>query len=99
MRASSLVAPSVTLAAFALASALVLVHCGDGKVDPGEACDDGDVDNTNGCTTTCKFSVVKCEVRRHTVAKSSSWSAGGRSRVSFRRPSVRSAWAPPCAST
>lgn len=27
--------------------------CGDGNVDPGEACDDGDDDDANGCTRTC----------------------------------------------
>jgi cysteine-rich repeat protein len=27
--------------------------CGDGIVDPGEACDDGDADNTDDCTELC----------------------------------------------
>jgi cysteine-rich repeat protein len=27
--------------------------CGDGEVDPGEACDDGDSDESNECTSTC----------------------------------------------
>ena len=28
--------------------------CGDGKVDPGEECDDGDGDDLDGCTSQCK---------------------------------------------
>jgi cysteine-rich repeat protein len=28
--------------------------CGDGDVGPGEACDDGNDDNTNACTNVCK---------------------------------------------
>jgi hypothetical protein len=28
--------------------------CGNGLPDPGEACDDGDVDDANGCTRTCE---------------------------------------------
>jgi fibro-slime domain-containing protein len=27
--------------------------CGDGKVDPGEACDDGNAESSDGCTGTC----------------------------------------------
>ena len=27
--------------------------CGNGELDPGEACDDGDVDNTDGCLANC----------------------------------------------
>jgi cysteine-rich repeat protein len=29
--------------------------CGDGAVDPGEQCDDGDMDSTDGCTSKCKL--------------------------------------------
>ena len=29
------------------------VGCGNGIVDPGEACDDGDADDCDGCTTRC----------------------------------------------
>jgi cysteine-rich repeat protein len=28
--------------------------CGDAKVDPGEACDDGNADDRDGCTPTCE---------------------------------------------
>jgi virginiamycin B lyase len=31
----------------------VVTGCGNGVVDPGEACDDGDADDCNGCTTQC----------------------------------------------
>lgn len=31
--------------------------CGDGVVDPGEDCDDGDADDTNACTSLCKHAV------------------------------------------
>ncbi|MBW2188121.1 MAG: hypothetical protein JRG93_00840 [Deltaproteobacteria bacterium] len=37
------------------ASACVPRTCGDGMLDPGESCDDGDVDDTNDCTNTCLF--------------------------------------------
>ncbi|MBA3547746.1 MAG: DUF4215 domain-containing protein [Nannocystis sp.] len=29
--------------------------CGDGFVGPGEACDDGNIDDADGCTTLCKL--------------------------------------------
>ena len=32
--------------------------CNNGVKEPGETCDDGDADNTNGCTTGCDFSCV-----------------------------------------
>ncbi|MBK7825752.1 DUF4215 domain-containing protein [Nannocystis sp.] len=31
--------------------------CGDGVKDPGEACDDGNVDNTDGCLSSCALAV------------------------------------------
>lgn len=31
--------------------------CGDGVVDPGEACDDGNTDGTDGCTDICQLNV------------------------------------------
>lgn len=31
--------------------------CGDGVVDPGEACDDGNLDGTDACTDVCTFNV------------------------------------------
>jgi ELWxxDGT repeat protein/cysteine-rich repeat protein len=34
-----------------------LATCGNGVVDPGEECDDGNGDNTDDCTTTCHFNV------------------------------------------
>ncbi|MGB8330735.1 MAG: hypothetical protein WCE62_11465 [Polyangiales bacterium] len=33
----------------------VVRTCGDGVVDPGESCDDGDDDDANACTDTCLF--------------------------------------------
>ncbi|MFT3766586.1 MAG: DUF4215 domain-containing protein [Minicystis sp.] len=33
-------------------------HCGDGRVDPGEECDDGNSDDTDDCTSTCQ--VARC---------------------------------------
>ena len=36
-------------------NACILRTCGDGTLDPGEACDDGDVDDTNECANTCLF--------------------------------------------
>ena len=29
--------------------------CGDGNIDAGEACDDGDMDNDNDCSNRCRF--------------------------------------------
>src|SRR5690242_17654231 len=29
--------------------------CGDGVVDPGEECDDGDASDTDACTAACRF--------------------------------------------
>lgn len=34
--------------------AIVIDTCGDGMVDPGEACDDGNPDDTDACLTTCE---------------------------------------------
>lgn len=31
--------------------------CGDGQVDPGEACDDGNSEPTDGCTATCELAI------------------------------------------
>ena len=36
-------------------STVHVFFCGDGNVDPGEACDDGNADNTDNCTNTCEF--------------------------------------------
>ncbi len=38
--------------------------CGDGQPQTGEECDDGDVDDTNGCTTACKFSCLSTDSTR-----------------------------------
>lgn len=35
--------------------------CGDGKVQTGEDCDDGNADNDDGCSDTCKLSGAKPE--------------------------------------
>lgn len=32
-----------------------LATCGDGELAPGEACDDGDEDDTDGCLSTCQL--------------------------------------------
>ena len=32
--------------------------CGDGKLDPGEECDDGNVNNDDGCNSVCKAELV-----------------------------------------
>jgi cysteine-rich repeat protein len=36
----------------------VSASCGDGQPQTGEECDDGDVDENNGCNTQCTFSCV-----------------------------------------
>ena len=36
------------------AAGSVSLHCGDGVVDPGEECDDGNLDNQDACTGLCK---------------------------------------------
>jgi cysteine-rich repeat protein len=39
---------------FNQAQALVEIECGNGTLDPGEQCDDGDTDDDNGCSRTCR---------------------------------------------
>jgi choice-of-anchor A domain-containing protein len=31
--------------------------CGDGRMDPGESCDDGNTDNTDSCTNSCEAGI------------------------------------------
>lgn len=38
--------------------------CGDGMTGEEEECDDGDLDDTNGCTTECKYSCVADDPER-----------------------------------
>ncbi len=33
---------------------IVVAHCGDGKLDQGEACDDGNTEAADGCTPACQ---------------------------------------------
>lgn len=42
----------------------VSASCGDGQPQTGEECDDGDVDETNGCTTQCKFTCLSTDSTR-----------------------------------
>lgn len=42
------------------ASAAAHEHCGDGVVDPDEACDDGNRDGGDGCSATCRNEVLPC---------------------------------------
>jgi cysteine-rich repeat protein len=39
----------------ALAVETVIIVCGDGDVDPGEECDDGNANNADGCSTECRI--------------------------------------------
>ena len=39
-------------------AAVVAPRCGDGNVDPGEQCDDGNDDNTDSCATNCLSTIV-----------------------------------------
>ena len=32
-------------------------HCGNKRIDPGEECDDGNVDDTDACVRTCKWNI------------------------------------------
>lgn len=34
--------------------------CGNGVVNAGEQCDDGNTDNNDGCDTTCAYEVPEC---------------------------------------
>ena len=36
--------------------------CGNGVIDPGEQCDDGDTDDTNGCTRACERNCSDADV-------------------------------------
>jgi cysteine-rich repeat protein len=39
---------------------LVPVACGDGDLDPGETCDDGNTNNGDGCSAQCQIEVPVC---------------------------------------
>lgn len=49
---------------FCVGGNCVSASCGDGQVQTGEECDDGDVDDTNGCTTACKFTCLSTDPTR-----------------------------------
>jgi len=39
----------------------IVPFCGDGTIDEGEQCDDGNNENGDGCSTTCELEQVVCE--------------------------------------
>ena len=52
MRASPLVLVAVSTLTL-LAAKPALAACGNGVLDPGEACDDGNTASGDGCSATC----------------------------------------------
>lgn len=48
---------SVTVIGETSDSAFKIQFCGDGVVDPGEECDNGNQDNTNDCLSTCEVNL------------------------------------------
>ncbi len=42
----------------------VSASCGDGQPQTGEECDDGNVDDTDGCTSACKFTCISTDSTR-----------------------------------
>jgi cysteine-rich repeat protein len=44
---------------FSLTAHVTPAGCGNGKVDLGESCDDGNKDNTDACNTDCQFTACK----------------------------------------
>lgn len=36
----------------------IIAHCGNGKLEPGEECDDGNLDAGDGCSASCTWEVV-----------------------------------------
>ena len=47
--------PAENIATWAASNAKILVGCGDGIVQAGEQCDDGNVVNGDGCSSTCQI--------------------------------------------
>ena len=50
---------------FCVAGNCAAPSCGDGVVEPGEECDDGNTTNGDGCDNTCKFSCVSTDTTRN----------------------------------
>lgn len=46
----------------------VSAACGDGQQQTGEECDDGDVDETNGCNTQCTYTCVSTDPSKDCTA-------------------------------
>lgn len=46
----------------------VSAACGDGQQQTGEECDDGDVDENNGCNTQCTFSCLSTDATKDCTA-------------------------------
>jgi cysteine-rich repeat protein len=46
----------------------VSAACGDGQQQTGEECDDGDVDENNGCNTQCTFSCLSTDTTKDCTA-------------------------------
>ena len=50
--------------------------CGDGFIDPGEECDDGNVDGKDGCSAMCTCEDAPCTIKATTSSPLSSLVAG-----------------------
>jgi cysteine-rich repeat protein len=46
----------------------ISASCGDGQTQTGEECDDGNVDDTDGCTKLCKFTCLSSDPTRDCTA-------------------------------
>lgn len=79
LRSGSLVATLVLGCALLTAPKAWAVHtqCGDGVVDSGEGCDDGNRVNGDGCSATCKPEMLACGVSDPSAAACSSDEACG----------------------
>ncbi len=65
-----------------VAGECVPLTCGDGALDEGEECDDANIDETDGCETTCEFSCHEdAECNDDNVCTDDSCSEGGNGQV------------------
>ena len=66
----------------------VVPVCGNGIVETGEVCDDGNTTNGDGCDPTCHFQNVLSRIAGHADANYSGYADGSGSEARFRSPAA-----------